>query len=317
MREARAATGEARETLMASGFVNSANQDLDSVFAPRYSGWPEASGTEFVIVGYGDLNARYAPLSTGSAAAVTGFVISSGADLNAIFAAYGSTNVQVLTQPSAISGSAAAGNPSGTVTSNTASCAGTKGGGSYTYTWHIASGSGFSLTTPNSQTCGITGTIPAGQTVFGGIYCTISDGVTSVNTNTVGCSLQNTTPAGVIGQLTAGSVTDSTGTFTGFDDSPGGYAIGSWSLTSGVVPNGGVIETLYDSFITHDNGVLLGIRVSSNPGQGWFTTLICNGNTLNSSGALYSYSGGVASWAWQPGLLGITSGDTYTVTFNL
>ena len=121
----------------------------------------------------------------------TEFIVSSGEDLGQVFAAYGSTNVQVLTQPSNVSGSADAG-VSGTVTSNSTTCAGTKGGGVYTYTWHIANGSGFTFTAGNSATTAVTGTVSANSTMTGAIYCTISDGVSSINTNSVSISLTNT-----------------------------------------------------------------------------------------------------------------------------
>lgn len=177
---------------MASGF-RFENTDLDSVFAPRYSGWPQAGATEFEIAGYGDINQRYAPLSTGSAAANTDFRISTLADLATIFAGYGTTGVKVGTQPANVSGSAAAGNP-GIVTTNTTTCSGTKGSGSYTYTWHLASGSGVSFTAPNSATTAVSGSVPAGQTISGTMYCTISDGFTSVNTSIVSWSIHNTSP---------------------------------------------------------------------------------------------------------------------------
>lgn len=189
---------------MASGFEHSGT-DLDSLLAAWHSGWPQAGVTEFEIGG-SDIRTRYATLATGSAAAATGFRTSTSADLNTIFAGYGTTGVTVGTQPSAISGSAAAGTPSGTVTSNTTTCAaGPQGGPTKTYTWHIANGSGFSLTAPNSATTGVTGVIPAGQTVTGGIYCTISDGVTSTNTVTISISLTNTSPVFSGAQHTYGS----------------------------------------------------------------------------------------------------------------
>lgn len=176
---------------MASGFEVSGT-DLDSILAPYHSGWPQAPATSFQVSGT-DLNARYAPIVTGTATGPTGCLYR-GADLNTIFAGFGTTGVIVLTQPGNVSGVAAAGNPSGTVTSNTTSCAGSKGKGTYTYTWHIASGSG-AFTAPNSQTTAVTGTVNAGTTSTGTMYCTISDGTTSVNTNVVSYSLQNTTPA--------------------------------------------------------------------------------------------------------------------------
>ena len=407
---------------MASGFVIASGADLDMVFAPQHSGWPQASATEFFDGSGNDLNLRYAPLSTGGiASANTEFVLSSGADLITVFAAYGSTNVQVLTQPSNISGSADVG-VSGTVTSNSTTCAGTKGGGVYTYTWHIANGSGFSFTAPNSATTAVTGTVSANSTMTGSIYCTISDGVSSVNTNAVsisltntytlvsvgtqpsnvsgssaagdpsgtvtssstscagaggygsytytwhtsGCTanspnsastdfyatvnaastdnasayctisdgassintntiavaLTNTTPAAVMGQIVAGTVTNSTGIFTGFDDSPNGYGIGSWSVTSGTIPNGGSIQTLYDALIgskaPYTAGVVLSITdLSADPGQDWFTTVVSNGVSLSASAATYSYSSGVATWNWSSTSFGFSSGTTYPVQLNL
>jgi hypothetical protein len=177
---------------MASGF-KVAGVDLDNIFAPWHAGWAQAAATDFEVAG-ADVNGRYAPLSTGAAAAVTDFKESGGTDLNTIFAAYGTTGVVVATQPGNVSGTAAAGNPSGTVTSNTTTCAGSRGQGSYTYTWHLASGSGVAFTQPNAATTAVTGTVPSASTISGTMYCTISDGVSSVNTNTVAWSLQNTSP---------------------------------------------------------------------------------------------------------------------------
>lgn len=171
--------------------------DLDTIFAPLQPGWPQAGVTEFEIAGV-DLNARYAPLVTGTAAPITDYRTSGPEDLNGIFAAFGSTGVQVLTQPHNVVGAAAAGNPAGTVTTNTTTCAGTKGKGTYTYAWHIASGSGVTFTNPNSPTTAVTGSVPAASSINGTMYCTISDGTTSVNTNVVTWSLQNTSPQIVV-----------------------------------------------------------------------------------------------------------------------
>lgn len=181
---------------MASGFKFK-GADLDSVFAPLHAGWPQASATDFEIGG-ADVNTRYAPLVTGAAAPATDFKTTGGEDLNQVFAAFGTTGVAVQTQPGNVVGVAAAGNPSGTVTSGVTTCAGTKGKGAYTYTWHIASGSGVTFTAPNSATTAVTGTVPSASTIAGTMYCTISDGTTSVNTNTVSWSLQNTTPQIVV-----------------------------------------------------------------------------------------------------------------------
>lgn len=190
--------------------------DLDNIFAPYASGTkPPATGYD---VGGVDLNQRYDPISQGSAAQATGYKIAGGADLNTLFAAISTTTVTVTTQPANVSGSAAAGDPSGTVTSGTTTCAGSGGTGSYSYTWVMASGSA-TFTNPNSATSGVTRAVNANTTVTGTMYCTISDGVSSVNTNTVSWSLQNTTipvsvatqPSSVSGAAAAG---DPSGTVT-------------------------------------------------------------------------------------------------------
>lgn len=303
---------------MASGFrVQSV--DLDSIFAPRYSGWPQAGATEFEITGYGDINQRYAVLSAGSATANTDFRTSTGADLATIFAAYGTTGVQVATQPSAISGSAAAGSPSGTVTSNTTSCAGMKGGGTYTYAWYIASGSGFSLTTPNSQTCGVTGNIPAGQSVTGSIGCVISDGVTSVYTSVVGCSLTNTTPPSWAFGITAAQRVSGSLSWTGYIASP---ILGSGTnLTYGV----NTITQLSDDTETdgYQGSVLSISGFSSDPTAAWIVNIVANGKTHVPSGSdfSYSYASGVATWQWKlfgsgADWFGFASGSTYPVMIN-
>lgn len=174
---------------MPSGYDVSGT-DLDSILAPLHSGWPQAAAVGYEVAG-ADLNARYAPLSTGSAPAATGYKKAT-ADLNTIFAANGSTGVQVGTQPSNVSGTLAAGNPSGVVTSGSTTCAGSKGGGTYTYTWHT---SGCTALSPSSPTTTFDATVNAGTTDNATAFCTISDGVTSVNTTTISVTLQNTTPA--------------------------------------------------------------------------------------------------------------------------
>ncbi len=225
---------------MASGFL-SGGVDLDAIFAPYTTGThPATTGFE---VGGVDINTRYAPISQGSAALVTGYKISGGADLNTLFAAASSTTVTVGTQPANVSGSTSAGDPSGTVTSNTTTCAGAGGTGSYSYTWHIASGSGVTFTAGTSATTGVTGTVNANTTLSGTMYCTISDGISSVNTNTVNWSLQNTTipvsvgvqPSNVSGSAAAGSPS---GTVTsGSTSCSGANGTGSysyeWVLASG------------------------------------------------------------------------------------
>ena len=175
---------------MTSGFSQNGT-DLDSVFAPLHSGWPQAPACRYTINGV-DLNQRYAALSSGTQAAATEYRDDAGNDLNTYFAAAGSTGVQVGTQPSNVSGSAAAGNPSGTVTSGAASCAGAKGGGVYTYQWTCT---GCTANSPTGSSTTFSATVNAGTTIDPTAYCTIADGVTSVNTDTITIPLTNTTPA--------------------------------------------------------------------------------------------------------------------------
>lgn len=289
--------------------------DLGSIFAPYHAGWPKAAATGYYVNGT-DLDDIFAPLSTGTAAGPTGYKLSNGADLNTIFAAYGSTGVQAGVQPSAVSGSAAAGNPSGTVTSNTTTVAGTKGGGSYSYTWHL-SGSA-SLTGPTSATTGVTNSaVPAGTTLSGSMYCTISDGVTSANTNTVGWSLQNTTPATITvdANLVAGQyqigVSPNITTYTGYAS---GHSTGSFTITSGTIPNGGSVTELWSW--TNNTTQLLIQGLSSEIGQGGLISVTINGVTLTGSGASsHTYSSGQEEWSWG-GQLGLVVGDQYPVVLT-
>ncbi len=191
---------------MSSGFIDITGVDLDSAFAQLHSGWPQAPACKFTINSV-DLNQRYAALVSGTQGPTTGFRDAAGNDLCTYFAAAGSTGVQVGTQPTNVSGSAAAGNPSGTVTSASVTCAGAKGGGSYTYNWVC---NGCTATSPTSATTSFSATVNAGSTITPTAYCTISDGVTSANTASITASLTNTTPAFTSAQHTysAASGTD-------------------------------------------------------------------------------------------------------------
>lgn len=181
--------------------------DLDSFFAPYHAGWPQAAATGYEVSG-SDLNGRYAALVSGNGTSETTFRVN-GIDLNSIFAGAGTTSVIVGTQPGNVSGSAAAGTPYGTVTSNATSCAGAKGAGSYSYTWNFYGGAA-TFTNPNGASTAVTGNVNAGSSLSGGMYCTISDGVTSVNTNVVSWSLQNTSSFTPVTHTynTAGSYTE-------------------------------------------------------------------------------------------------------------
>ena len=300
---------------MAAGFRYQ-NVDLDGIFAPRYAGWPQASATEFKIAGYGDIAQRYAVLSAGSAAANTDFRLSTLADLATIFAAYGTTNVQVATQPSAISGTAAAGNPSGTVTSNTTTCAATKGGGSYTCVWHIANGSGFSLTSPNSFTTAITGNVPAGQSVSGQIYATLSDGVTSTNTILANCSLHNTSVAEPYFTITAAQFKNGSGqssNFYGFATSAVQTYYGGTLNSVGGFYNSATLVEIWDNDQT--TSCIFGVGgLTSDPGQASLGSVTINGVTLtgaSATGYLYN-TNGHSQWTWSGSHFGFVAGTAYS-----
>ena len=285
--------------------------DLDTLLAPLHSGWPTAGTTNDQVAGT-DLDARYAPLSTGTAPAITNYQVN-GVDLNEIFAAYGSTGIQVLTQPSNVSGSAAAGNPSGTVTSGSTTCAFTKGGGSYTYNWVCT---GCTANSPTSATTTFSATVNAGSTVDASAYCTGSDGVTSANTNTISVTLTNTTPAVWNFSITAAQRVVNSDSSTGYETNLG-------SGTGLTAPDGHVLNELVDTTQTDDiDGSTFAVSgFTSDPGQAYFVSITANGNTHYASDATYSYSSGIATWVWNlsgstADMFGFVSGDTYPVTVN-
>lgn len=290
---------------MASGF-RFHNTDLDSVFAPRYSGWPQAGSTDFEIAGYGDINQRYAVLAAGSSAANTDFRNSSLADLATIFAAYGTTNVQVGTQPSNVSGSAAAGYPSGTVTSGSTTCAGAKGSGTYTYAWHT---SGCTAISPSSATTDFSAVVSASSTTNASAYCTISDGVTSVNTSTISVPLTNTSPKSQNFSITTATWTNTGGTHIGYN-ATGGYG----SATNTTLPDGTVINALVDNSAGNTSFNISGF--SANPGQSYFSSIVADGQTRTSSASTFAYSAGLATWTWPGSTIGFVTGTTYPCTIN-
>ncbi len=298
---------------MASGYNIANGQDLDTVFAPQHPGWPQVSATEFFDNGGNDLNLRYAPISTGLSAAPSDFVLSSGSDLSTVFAAYGTTNVQVLAQPANVAGVAAAGNPSGTVTSNTTTCAAHYGySPDYTYTWHMI-GSGASFTNPNSPTTAVTGTVNAGTTNFGSMYCTMSDGVTSVNTATKSWSLQNTSPSNPLFTITAQELKNSLGAgsnYYGFATNHQAYYGGTLNSVSGFV----LPTTVYEIFDnTQTVLAIFGISgLSADPGQGSLQSVTANNVTLTGSTATsYLYSSGYAQWQWTGSTFNFVAGNSY------
>ena len=295
---------------MPSGYQVNGN-DLDSIFAPYHPGWPQAAATGYQV-GSADLNGRYAPLSTGAPAGATNYQVR-GIDLNAIFAAAGSTGVQVGTQPSNVSGSAAAGNPSGTVTSGAASCAGAKGSGVYTYQWTCT---GCTATSPTGSSTTFSATVNAGTTIDPTAYCTISDGVTSVNTSTITIALTNTTAPSWTFTITAAQRVVSGNSWTGYETTLG-------SGTNLTAPDGHTLNMLVDTTQTDaiDGATFSVAGFAADPGQAYFVSITANGKTQDAAAATYSYSSGVATWVWNltgstADMFGFVSGDTYTVTVN-
>lgn len=276
---------------MPSGY-EVAGADLDGILAPLHSGWPQAAAVGYAVGG-ANLNARYAPLSTGGAPAATGYK-QANADLSTIFAAFGSTAVQVGTQPGNVSGTSAAGRPTGVVTSGAATCAGSKGGGAYTYTWHTT---GCTATSPSSQSTTFFATVGASSTDNASAFCTISDGVTSVNTNTISVTLHNTTSPG-----------DTLSMFSGTAANSVGFAAGGFgSLTPNTLGDGAVVDevSVGNHVSPHPNQFLF--FITSYPGtinQSYLTSISINGQPFApGDGNFTSFTGGApggsAQWIWQ------------------
>jgi len=297
---------------MTSGF-RSNGTDLDSIFAVTHSGWTAASASGFQVSG-SDLNTRYAKLSYGSAAGTTGYR-TNGVDINTLFAAAGTTSLIMNTQPSDVSGSSGAGNPSGTVTSGTTTVSASRGNSAaYTYTWHIASGSGVSFTAGSSATTGVTGTVNAGSSNSGTMYCTISDGVTSVNSNTVNWSLTNTTPA----------ILSFNGSFvsTHYINNPPATGYGYVQGTSGSCTPSSTDQGYPIISITCDssNGgtswsTALSVQTGTDLGRNILNIFTVNGHANTGSTGFYSFSSGVATWSWNSSS-GTFSSGTYTATMT-
>lgn len=281
---------------MASNYER-AGTDLDSVLAPYHSGWPQAAVTHMQVAG-ADFNTRYAPLSTGTAAAATNY-LAADADLNTIFAAAGTTGVIVSTQPSNVSGSAAAGNPSGTVTSGSATCAFTRGNfaAAGTYTWHTT---GCTATSPTSATTTFSATVNAGTTDNASAYCTGSDGVTSANTNTIAVALTNTTPATQNFTITAGVANYNSGYANGI--------IGSIS-PSDALADGNTIQECAVGTQTKD---LIFEVYGANLTSTYISYIILGGNTYQASQATFSGNATAASWTWTNAAV-MVAGDQYAL----
>jgi hypothetical protein len=301
-----------------SFFVN--GTDLDSIFAPIQTGMTPAAATGFTVSGV-DLNARYAPLAYGSAAGVTNYKVN-GTDLNAIFAAFGSTNIVVLVGPSNVSGSAAAGAPSGTVTSSAPMTVSVSGGHPpYTYTWTVSGGA--AANSPSSPTTYISATVNANSTLAGSAFCTIRDSTgRSVNTNTASYSLINTSQNEVSFSFVAkfSTADDATAyrsqTFYGTGPStdsatpepveiPGGgqqmVALG-WQGTPS--PNGSVYVIIY---------ALNGVELT----QSFLASLTVAGYTFIGASATFSHepNPNYSIWTWPAPTQILIAGNTYSGDF--
>jgi hypothetical protein len=113
--------------------------------------------------------------------------------------------------------------------------------------------------------------------------------------------------------LATGNVYDQAGTLAGTFNQ--GLISGSGLLAAPTLP--GTLASLGDTF----NGTIyvssvFSLAMANDPGQALFTSITVNSVTRNSSAATYSYSGGVATWAWTAGAFGLGSGITYPVTFT-
>lgn len=292
--------------------------DLDSIFASLQGGMTPAAATGYQVAGV-DLNARYAPLTYGSAAGPTGYK-SAGSDLNAIFAAFGSTNIVFTTQPSNVSGTAAAGAPSGTVTSSSPMTVSVSGGHPpYTYTWNVSGGA--TALSPNSPTTFISSTVNADFTLSGTAYCNVQDSTgRSVNSNLANYSLTNTSQNQVNFSFRAQLYTDSSGSSIGYQ-SPSFYG------TSGVRPpatpepivsfsGGDQVVSILWSGATGDLFFTVYALNATTLNQSWLQNLTIAGVTLTGASAAFMHSPSplYAMWSWsvlpQPFIAGTTyAGD--------
>lgn len=212
-------------------------------------------------------------------------------------------SLRVATQPANVSGSSAAGNPSGTVTSSAATCAGAGSNGVLTYAWHPTN---CAANSPSNASTDFYATVNAGSTDNASAYCTISDGVNSVNTNTISVSLTNTTPAAADFTITAGQ--DVASQYIGYNR--GGF--GTLNSSSGFL-NGTYLGSLFDD----NNNTVANFEISgfsSDPGASSLSSVTINGQTRLASNATYSYSSGSALWQWNQysgGPFGLVNGTQY------
>jgi hypothetical protein len=307
---------------MPSGYHIGAT-DLDSIFATLQGGMTPAAATGYQVGGV-DLNARYAPLSYGSAAAATGFE-SAGNDLNTIFAAFGSTNIVFTTQPSNVSGTAAAGSPSGVVTSSGVMTVSVSGGHPpYTYTWNVSGGG--VANSPNSPTTFISGTVNATSNLSGTAYCNVQDSTgRSVNSNLASYSLTNTSVNSVTFSFIAKFDDDSYAYVSQSFFGPGGAAQNATPTEPVLLGSGQQLISLgWNAETNPPNGVLV-LTTSAIGGVASTQGLVISisvpgafGGALNLLGSAASFSHFpsllYSQWTWDTPEQTFLPGTSYTVT---
>lgn len=107
------------------------------------------------------------------------------------------TPIEIAIQPGPVTASGYYGSPSGAGTTNTATVVATGGSGTYTYSWTINNSVGTgTLTASTAATTAVTSTVNQQATSSGTMYCTVSDGVQTVQSAAVGWSVQNLSAAG-------------------------------------------------------------------------------------------------------------------------
>lgn len=115
-----------------------------------------------------------------------------------------------------------------------------------------------------------------------------------------------------IPMLATGSVYDQSGLLAGTFQN--GQIVGSGLLAAPVLP--GTLSSIGDTYDGSYVNSQFSIAISNDPGQSVFTSITANGVTLLSSAAVYSYTGGIATWVWTNGPFGFGTGVTYPVTFT-
>jgi hypothetical protein len=169
-------------------------------------------------------------------------------------------------------------------------------------------GVGNSFTQPSNAPGGRVGAVVGQFLMLGDIYQQQQETVGTGNGSATSFSYSlSHTP-----MLATGNVYDQDGKLTGTFNN--GLIQGTGYLSLQSLP--GTLYGLFDNYSggTYVNSVF-SIQTANNPGKSAFGTITVNSVTQASSAASYTYSGGVAQWAWTtPFNLG--SGVTYAATFT-